>query len=70
MELIVLTILLDAGIISVNVFSALVLMGLVSTALAMPLARLALTQQRESSRRVQACLDGANLTSSNSGKAI
>ena len=42
MELIVLTILLDAGIISPNVFAALILMAVVSTALAMPLARLLL----------------------------
>jgi Kef-type K+ transport system membrane component KefB len=43
MEVIVLTILLDSRIISANVFSALVLMAVVSTALAMPLTRLALT---------------------------
>jgi Kef-type K+ transport system membrane component KefB len=42
MEVIVLTILLDAGIISVNVFSGMILMAVVSTALAMPLARLVL----------------------------
>ena len=42
MELIVLTILLDRGIIATNVFSALVLMAVVTTMLAMPLARLAL----------------------------
>jgi Kef-type K+ transport system membrane component KefB len=42
MEVIVLTILLDAGIISANVFAALILMAVVSTALAMPLARLVL----------------------------
>jgi Kef-type K+ transport system membrane component KefB len=45
MEVIVLTILLDAGIISANVFAALVLMAVVSTALAMPLARLMLARQ-------------------------
>jgi Kef-type K+ transport system membrane component KefB len=45
MELIVLTILLDAGIISANVFAALILMAVVSTALAMPLARLMLARQ-------------------------
>jgi Kef-type K+ transport system membrane component KefB len=45
MELIVLTVLLDAGIISPNVFAALILMALVSTALAMPLARLVLAQE-------------------------
>ena len=44
MEVIVLTILLDAGIISANVFAALILMAVVSTALAMPLARLLLNQ--------------------------
>jgi Kef-type K+ transport system membrane component KefB len=42
MEVIVLTILLDSGIISATVFSALILMAVVSTALAMPLTRLAL----------------------------
>src|SRR5438552_3619364 len=42
MELIVLTILLDARIISGNVFAALIVMAVVSTALAMPLARLML----------------------------
>jgi Kef-type K+ transport system membrane component KefB len=42
MELIVLTILLDRGIIGTNVFSALVLMAVVTTMLAMPLTRLAL----------------------------
>jgi hypothetical protein len=40
----VLTILLDAGIISGNVFSALIMMAVVSTALAMPLTRLMLAQ--------------------------
>jgi Kef-type K+ transport system membrane component KefB len=45
MELIVLTILLDAGIISVNVFSALVLMAVATTALAQPFARLMLAQE-------------------------
>jgi K+:H+ antiporter len=44
MEVIVLTILLDAGIISANVFAALILMAVVSTALAMPLARVMLAQ--------------------------
>jgi Kef-type K+ transport system membrane component KefB len=44
MEVIVLTILLDAGIISANVFAALILMAVVSTALAMPLARLMLAR--------------------------
>jgi Kef-type K+ transport system membrane component KefB len=45
MEIVVLKVLLDAGIIPANVFSALVLMAVVSTALAMPLARLALGQR-------------------------
>jgi Kef-type K+ transport system membrane component KefB len=45
MEVIVLTILLDAGIISANVFAALILMAVASTALAMPLARLMLTRE-------------------------
>jgi Kef-type K+ transport system membrane component KefB len=45
MEVIVLTILLDAGIISANVFAALILMAVVSTALAMPLARVMLTER-------------------------
>jgi Kef-type K+ transport system membrane component KefB len=45
MEVIVLTILLDAGIISANVFAALVQMAVVSTALAMPLARLMLARE-------------------------
>jgi Kef-type K+ transport system membrane component KefB len=42
MELIVLTILLDRGIITASVFSALVLMAVLTTMLAMPLTRLAL----------------------------
>jgi Kef-type K+ transport system membrane component KefB len=41
MGLIVLTILLDRGIITTNVFSALVLMGVLTTMLAMPMTRLA-----------------------------
>jgi Kef-type K+ transport system membrane component KefB len=41
-ELIVLTILLDAGIVSPTIFAAMILMALVCTALAMPLARLIL----------------------------
>jgi Kef-type K+ transport system membrane component KefB len=45
MEVIVLTILLDAGIISANVFAALILMAVASTALAMPLARLMLARE-------------------------
>ena len=42
MELIVLTILLDRGIITANTFSALVLMAVLTTMLAMPLTRLVL----------------------------
>jgi len=45
MEVVVLTILLDMGIISLNVFAALILMAVVSTALAMPLARLMLSRE-------------------------
>jgi Kef-type K+ transport system membrane component KefB len=45
MELIVLTILRDGGIISANVFAALILMAVVSTTLAMPLAWLMLAQE-------------------------
>jgi Kef-type K+ transport system membrane component KefB len=53
MGLIVLTILLDRGIITTNVFSALVLMGVLTTMLAMPLTRLALNQEkRRASPRV------------------
>jgi Kef-type K+ transport system membrane component KefB len=43
-ELIVLSVLLDAGIISPRVFSAMILMALVSTAFAAPMARLALAK--------------------------
>ncbi len=43
-ELIVLSVLLDAHIISPRVFSAMILMALLSTALAMPLARLTLSR--------------------------
>ena len=46
-ELIVLTVLLDAGIVSPRIFTAMVLMALVSTAFAMPLARLALARSGE-----------------------
>jgi Kef-type K+ transport system membrane component KefB len=46
-ELIVLTVLLDAGIISPRIFAAMILMAVVSTALAMPLARLALARRSE-----------------------
>ena len=49
MEVIVLTILRDAGIISANVFSALIAMALISTALAMPLTQLILAQEERSS---------------------
>jgi Kef-type K+ transport system membrane component KefB len=52
MEVIVLTILLDAGIISANVFAALVLMAVVSTALAMPLARLMLAREAVLGRQI------------------
>lgn len=45
MEVIVLTTLLDAGIVSGSVFSAMVLMAVVSTALAMPMARMFLAQK-------------------------
>jgi len=60
-ELIVLTILLDAGIVSANVFAALVLMGLVSTALAMPLTRLALTHEPASSQQLWPSFGAARL---------
>jgi Kef-type K+ transport system membrane component KefB len=43
-ELIVLTVLLDAHIISPRIFSAMILMALITTAAAMPFARLALVQ--------------------------
>jgi Kef-type K+ transport system membrane component KefB len=43
-ELIVLTVLLDAGIMSPKIFAAMILMAVSSTALAMPLARLALVR--------------------------
>jgi Kef-type K+ transport system membrane component KefB len=52
MEVIVLTILLDAGIISANVFAALVLMAVVSTALAMPLARLMLARETLAAQQI------------------
>jgi Kef-type K+ transport system membrane component KefB len=51
-ELIVLTVLLDAGIISPRIFSAMILMAVSSTALAMPLARLAFA--RSGTRRIVA----------------
>jgi Kef-type K+ transport system membrane component KefB len=44
-ELIVLTVLLDSGILSPRIFAAMVLMALFSTAFAMPLARLALARR-------------------------
>ena len=53
MELIVLTILLDAGIISANVFAALILMAIVSTVFAMPVARLMLARESKRQGRVQ-----------------
>ena len=53
MELIVLTILLDSGIISANVFAGLILMAVVSTALAMPLARLMLGQEDGRQKRAK-----------------
>jgi hypothetical protein len=43
---IVFTILRDAGIISAYVFSALIVMGVICTALAMPLTQLMLTQEQ------------------------
>jgi Kef-type K+ transport system membrane component KefB len=46
-ELIVLTILLDARIVSPKIFTAMILMALASTALTMPLARLALARSGE-----------------------
>jgi Kef-type K+ transport system membrane component KefB len=49
MELIVLVVVRDAGIISNNVFAALVLMAVVSTALAMPMARRILRSCRDKS---------------------
>ena len=42
MELVVLTVLLDKGIITPNAFSALTLMAVITTLLAMPLARFGL----------------------------
>ena len=46
-ELIVLTVLLDAGIISPRIFTAMILMAVFSATIAMPLARLALAEKRE-----------------------
>jgi len=50
MEVIVLTILLDAGVLSPNVFSALIVMAVVSTALAMPLTQLMLALENRQKR--------------------
>jgi Kef-type K+ transport system membrane component KefB len=63
MEVIVLTILLDAGIISANVFAALILMAVVSTALAMPLARVMLAQTTGRRSAGPAALSGRPVTS-------
>lgn len=52
MEVIVLTVLLDAGIISANVFAALILMAVASTALAMPLARLMLARDTVAAQQI------------------
>ncbi len=52
MEVIVLTVLLDAGIVSTNVFAALVLMAVVTTALAMPLARLVLSREAVAGQQI------------------
>jgi Kef-type K+ transport system membrane component KefB len=59
MEVIVLTILLDAGIISATIFSALILMAVVSTALAMPLTRLILARQHRTQNAGQAIASSA-----------
>jgi len=61
MEVIVLTILLEAGIITGNVFSALIVMAVVSTALAMPMTRLVLA--RGGGRRMNAGFDGLAVAS-------
>jgi Kef-type K+ transport system membrane component KefB len=50
MEVIALSILLDAGIISSNVFAALILMAIVSTSLAMPFARMMLARDTKRKR--------------------
>lgn len=52
MEVITLTILLDSGIITSNVFAALILMAVVSTALAMPLTRLMLAREAVPSKQI------------------
>jgi len=51
-ELIVLSVLLDAGVISPRIFSAMILMALVSAAVAMPLARLALAKSDGRGRKL------------------
>ena len=48
--MIVLTILLDVGVLSPNVFSALIVMAVVSTALAMPLTQLMLALENRQKR--------------------
>jgi hypothetical protein len=50
MEVIVLTILLDRAIISTSMFSALMMMALVSTALAMPMTRWLLAGEHRDAR--------------------
>lgn len=54
MEVIVLTVLFDSGIISADVFAALILMAVVSTALAMPLARFMLSLEDKPQRSLEA----------------
>jgi Kef-type K+ transport system membrane component KefB len=61
MELIVLTILLDARIISATVFAALIVMAVVSTALAMPLARLMLAQADRRPRMAEIAVSRDNI---------
>ena len=51
-ELIVLTVLLEAHVISTTIFSAMILMAVFSTAFAMPLARLALARASEERRPI------------------
>jgi len=52
MEVVVLTVLSDAGVISPRVFAALIVMAVVSTALAMPLGRLMLAQDNKRQARL------------------
>lgn len=52
-ELIVLTVLLDAGVISSRIFAAMILMAVSSTALAMPFARLALGRSSQGNLIIQ-----------------